>query len=77
MAQRNNQMEQSTIKKALEALPKDGSLAEVPNPSINSAVNAIYEHLETLGYVYTQTTEDKGIIAVGLTDLGKRTLAML
>jgi hypothetical protein len=70
-------MEQSTIKKALEALPKDGSLLEIPEPSNESRINGIYEHLETLGYVYTRSTYDKGILAVGITELGKRKLATL
>jgi hypothetical protein len=70
-------MEQSAIKKALEVLPEDGSLVEIREPAVDSAANAIYQDLETLGYVYTKATEEEGIIAVGLTDFGKRKLATI
>jgi len=70
-------MDQLVIKRALQALPGNGDLYEIINPSTDGREQSIYSKLAILGYVKTTETEENGIVFVGITELGKRKLATL
>lgn len=55
---------------AIEVLPDNMGIAVVENEANQDHINSVYWHLKSEGIVYTQESEETGVICAGLTSKG-------
>jgi hypothetical protein len=75
-------MEQITLIKALQILPRNGALYEIKSPSADGHENSVYSLLESYRLLarfdYVEITETEAQrVAVAITNAGKSKLAKL